>query len=345
MLLFMDGFDHYVTADITVKWTAINGGSVSIGAFGRRSSNGLRCNGGDQWVAKSPLSPAPSGNLVVFGVGMLLNDSFAGLTFQGNPVGQQIGVRLSGSHQWYLAVKTTGAIELRRGDGTLLGTTSLGLTQSVYHYIEGEIVTATSGATAKLWIDGVQALDLTGLNTANSGSNGWDTFRLASGQSMDTRFDDVYLCDGSGSLNITRRGDCRVDALYPTGAGANTGFTPLSGSNYQMVDETAPDADTTYNLAATAALKDTFPVTDAAAPGADIYGVQLLASARKLDASAAGHTPVIRIGSTDYDGTEQGLAQTYDYIRQMYEQTPEGSPQDWTSDIVNAAEFGYKKST
>ena len=38
-LLFIDGFDHYATADITKKWTTAS--AATIGVTGRRGTGGV----------------------------------------------------------------------------------------------------------------------------------------------------------------------------------------------------------------------------------------------------------------------------------------------------------------
>ena len=46
MLLYLDSFDHYATADITQRWTQLyvhtNPIAPVIGATGRRGTNGVR---------------------------------------------------------------------------------------------------------------------------------------------------------------------------------------------------------------------------------------------------------------------------------------------------------------
>jgi hypothetical protein len=54
--------------------------------------------------------------------------------------------------------------------GTLLGTMPAGtLVLNVFHYIEVEMVISTTVGRVTIFVDGVQKLNLTGVNTANGG--------------------------------------------------------------------------------------------------------------------------------------------------------------------------------
>ena len=93
------------------------------------------------------------------------------------------------------------------------------------------------------------------------------------------------MLDGSGPAPFNDfLGDVRVDARYPTAEGANSAWTPLSGTdNALMVDDPGPpytpgggpDDDTTYNSTLTVGAVDTHVIQDAPVTGAVFYGAQL----------------------------------------------------------------------
>jgi hypothetical protein len=153
------------------------------------------------------------------------------------------------------------------------------------------------------------------------------------------------VLDGSGAAPLnTFLGDCRVDARYPTAEGASSAWTPLSGTdNALMIDETAPDDDTTYNSTSTVGATDTHVVQDAPVPGAVLYGVQLCLSAKKSDAGACSLAPVVRHSGVDQVGTAFNPGTTYLYNVTPYGLNP-GTGAAWTEAGFNAAEFGYRRT-
>lgn len=155
-------------------------------------------------------------------------------------------------------------------------------------------------------------------------------------------WDDLYICDGTGSTNNDFLGDVRVQTLYPSSAGATSAFTSSSGGvNYTNVDETPANGDTDYNSSATVGATDTYGYTDIPA-SATVKGVQVNVIARKDDAGTRTIAPVVRHSGTDYVGTAQSAgAGTYSDLLQLYEQNP-GTSAAWVATDVNNAEFGAK---
>jgi hypothetical protein len=63
--------------------------------------------------------------------------------------------------------------------------------------------------------------------------------------------DDLYVCDGSGSVNNDFLGECRVLTLLPSdGNGSNNDFDTSAGGSPAdhgaMVNDTTPNDDTDY---------------------------------------------------------------------------------------------------
>ena len=99
-------------------------------------------------------------------------------------------------------------------------------------------------------------------------------------------FDDLYVCDSAGSTNNGFLGDCRIDTIYPSGAGNYTQFTPSTGSNYTCVDETAPNT-TDYVDGATVGDRDSYALGNLSALSSQtVYGVQVNAAILKDDAGS-----------------------------------------------------------
>lgn len=357
-LLFMDSFDHYVTADINEKWTQSNsasGTTVTINAAaGRRGSSGLRLNTGASTTApvmnvQKVLTPGDA--TIIIGFSLLVPATTvgtAGLAIASvrDGVTAQATLRLN---QNYTLSVTRGA-----ANGTVLGTSSGALLSAgVVAYVEWKVTIHGSAGTVDLRVNGapVAGLALTGQNTQATAVAQWQTVVLGSVENISSSglnnsktidFDDLYVLDGAGPTPWNNfLGDCRVDVRNPTGAGATTGWTPSTGANWDAVNDAAPDDDATYTSAATAGLIDTFVMQDAPT-GATIYGVQHCLSAKKTDAGGASIASVTRHGTTNYPGTAIPLSTAYTYLLQIAALNP-GTSAQWTEAEFNAAEFGYTR--
>lgn len=355
-LLFVDSFDHYDTANLLNKWTTsgLSGTAAALtitSGAGRRSTSGFRSAVGNFVIATGFIQKvlAPADATCVIGVAVSMPTGLSG------SLGYQLlSIRDGSSPQITLRVNPTMQLAVVRGasDGTVLGTTTATLAAGVLTYVELKVTIHNSAGTVEVRIGGATALTLSGVDTQNTGAAQWGSVSLgqqdgvldsitgAAGKNVD--FDDLYVCDGSGSAPWnTLLGDCRVDASLPTAAGASTGWTPSAGANWQCVDDAAPNDDTDYNQSTAVGQIDSFVVPDA--PGGTIHGVQVVLTAKKLDAGGATIAPVVRIGSTDYVGSDLTPGTTYGFLRAVYPTSP-ATAAVWTTAEFNAAEFGYKKT-
>jgi len=229
------------------------------------------------------------------------------------------------------------------------------MSAGVMAYVEWKVVIHPSAGTVEVRVNGnvVPGLNLTGQNTRASGFSTWTSVVLGtndnvgsswSGGNLNVDFDDVYVCDGSGSAPWnTFLGDCRVDALRPTAEGTSSQWTPLSGTdNAAMVNQTAPDDDTTYVSTVTSGHTDTYVTPDAPVAGAAIMGVQLNVSIKKEDAGSCAVSGVVRHSGTNYPVVLPNPGTTYAYQTVMMPTNP-GTGVAWTEAGFNAAEFGFTR--
>lgn len=330
-LRFIDGWDHYATADITRKWTSILG-SPTVQAAGRFGGNCLRISTASINVTKT--LPAAAGWVIGFAVKLPV--------LAANPL---VSLLDAGSAQVELRLAADGTLAVTRAATALTGGASaLALSTATWYYIEWKVTIADSIAanSCQVRVNGAQWINVTaGQDTKNTANATANQVRLASPASANTDFDDLYVCDSAGSLNNDFVGDCRVEALFPTGAGTTTQWTPSAGANWQCVDENPPTDDTDYVESSTAGQKDTYAMGDLASVPTAIFGVQTCLLARKTDAGSRSVAAVIRSGGADYDGATVALADTYAYLLEVREQDPDG-PASWTAAKVSAMEAGLK---
>jgi hypothetical protein len=355
----MDSFDHYATADILEKWTTQSTGAgtvaISINATGgRRSSPSFRMtcvNPSGAIASNISKTITPSDAVCIIGFSYLISTT----VFMGTAGIPVLSIRDGASPQVTLRLNSALQLIVYRGTsaGTSLGTSSIGLSTGVTAYIELKVTINNTTGTVDLRVNGASGLSLTSQNTRNTANTAWtgisfgnvdavaNTWVNAAG-TMD--HDDIYVLDGTGSAPYnTFLGDCRVDGRRGTAPGATTGWTPSTGANWQNVDDTAPDDDTTYNSAASTGLTDTFVTEDAPVAGATIYGIQHNISMKKSDAGICTIAPVIRHSGVDNAGSSMSPGTSYAYGLQIATEIAPGVA--ITESNFNAAEFGYTRLT
>lgn len=348
-LLFVDSYDHYATADFTQKWTAattaVFSSTLTVGAYGRNSTNGLRFLWSDvNSYLRLSKTLSPIGATGIAGTAIQVSGYSA--TSTQNPVMQFLN---GGTAQCSVRINGDGTLSVLRGsyNGTVLGTTTVALSTATYYYLEFKVLLSTTVGTYELRLNGTSVLSGTGANTAGAGNTAWTVFRLgsdgstnhlSSNQTWD--FDDTYVCDGNGSTNNDFLGPIRIKTVLPDGAGNYTQFTPSAGSNYQNVDDASQDGDTTYNSETTVGQKDTYTFGALGVTGT-IKGVQTNLIVRSDGAGSETVAPTWRISATDYDGTAVGISTSYADKTAIYETSP-ATASAWTVTEIDGAEFGIK---
>lgn len=336
-LRFMDGFDHYVTADLTEKWS-VKGTDIDTQSPGRFGGRCLHNYGGSSSFVRKTLDQQATW---IVGCAVLVN--------QGGGVFPTVGVGEIRDGSWVQVealIRADGTLAVFRGDSaTLLGTSgSYAIPSGVWCYIETKFSIHNSAGAVEVRVNGDTKVSLTGINTRGGAGSAVDSGNIVgvggyTGASFS--IDDVYICDDQGADNADFLGDVRVYTLYPTADGASTQWTPSAGANHECVDDTAPNDDTDYVSSGTLNQIDTYVFDDLPSGVNNIKGVAVHLSARKDDAGSRSIAPVVRMGSTNYAGTNIALGDSYTYYSQMYDNRPSDAA-DWTASDVNSAEFGVK---
>jgi hypothetical protein len=263
-------------------------------------------------------------------------------------------IACGGNLQCHFEVNSGGTLDFI--SNTNQGTSTYAFANNNEYFVEFKIVIHDSTGSMELKVadltangedaDPVSEWTLSGIDSranTNVTETAWDqvAFRhsATSGQS---RYDDIYICNGAGSTNNDFLGNIFVETLNPDGAGNSTQLTPSAGSNYQNVDETTkPDDDTTYNTADADGETDLYTVSNPTKT-TDPLGVQVQALVRTTDADRRTIRLPIRNNAVDSEGSDIGiLADTYQGRSRILETDANGDP--WTNSLINGLEIGIKR--
>ena len=358
---FLDSAGQHYT-DIGTKWNGSTPNYASIEANTGRGGNTptIRFAAGNGFGGPSMLSVDLEGEVpgLVWGTRMaiaqLFPDQGANYNFMhfwttlGNI---QVGARveLDGTITFgrYPANMTTA----NNQNPVVLGTTSSARTLqlNVLRYLEVEITFSTSAGTIKVWIDGVQVMNLSGLNTSPNSGTPWCTragfTTNNNGSRVFVRFQDTYMHDLTGSRNNARSGDVAINALLPNSTISQQSTTVGAATAHGAVNQAASDGDTSYNSFGSAGQQDIYDVPAMAGNSATpVIAVGVLAFARKDDAGVNTGSPVARSGGTDFAGTAKPLSTSYSYVRTVVEQDP-ADASSLTISKVNNMQFGYLRAS
>jgi hypothetical protein len=256
-----------------------------------------------------------------------------------------IQINDGGSNQVDLRIFGGVGHELRvtRNGTTLAETSGLNMAANTWYYIEFKVVIHNSTGSFEVRLNGVSKLSGSNVDTQNTGNATADRIELCGsndGPNVDTYIDDLIIMDGTGSVNNAFLGDYGVKIIRPDGAGNYSQWTPSAGSNYQNVDETLVDDDTTYNSSGTAAQKDSYTFSAVGETGG-VAGIILLATMRKDDAGSRTARQLTRVASTDYFGATESVLDSFQVHKQVQETNP-NTAAAWTVSEIDGAEFGVE---
>ena len=352
MLYFIDGFDHYVAADLPKKgWVELNyGGTIAISPTeGRRGRGALKLTHNISAFARVG---HPMNNLATAVVGFAIKSG------ELHPVSNNgwcsWGFRDVADFQVFFRFDMgNGVIYAYRGHSStpvLLGQTAPGVfNPAIWTYVETKVTFDNSTGVVNLRVNGLEVLDLIDQDTQNTAHAYADSLVLSNQTSLgwlsqvgvgSTWFDDVYIADTTGDAPTNDfLGDCRVDVLYPNGEGVTQQWTPSTGvTHYTLVDESVPNV-TDYVEDSITGHQELFDFANLTTVTGNIYGVQLNLTAMKDDSGSRLINPLCRSGGVTYDSANQALSTYYTDIQKLWTEDP-ATDAPWTESGVNGAQFG-----
>lgn len=258
---------------------------------------------------------------------------------------------LSNSNSTSSVLPTTG-ISLRRSvigflevvnnnsSAVIATSTNPCLPMACWHYLE---IRYKYGATGDIQVrvENVDVINLSGIDTRGTATGIQNLALFSSVTSTSTYFDDLYICDSTGTTNNTFLGPVVVHTLTPS-LDAQADFTRNTGTNnYSCVNEIPHDSATSYVSSNIAGKRDLYEMSDISGSTniGPIVGVQSNARGQALGTPASFALTVESAG-----GTQVGLSKTQttgawmtDF--EIFEKQADGSA--WTLTTVNNAKAGF----
>jgi len=324
-LIFCDGFDHYSTAELNLKWNVAINNLVIQNTIARNGGQAVYFAGNDPSLNKTLSNN--STNLIA-GVAFYPTSFSSGIF--GNGI---FSFGYNGADQISIIPTITGGLQVvfngfsngwANSPNTVLGTTSSGLLNlNVWNYIEVQTnFTSAASGYVNINLNGQSAhtLSLTGIATLTSGSIPGIN-QVALGHSLSSNgdnsiyYDDFYLCDNTGTTNNTFLGDIKVITLTPSASGRLNQFTQTGGTtggHYTAVNEIPADGDTSYVASSTVGNIEDYKLSTLPGVGA-VYGIQVVAYVRKDDAGARSLAIGVGNGSTESFNSGSYLTESYQF--------------------------------
>lgn len=362
MLLFYDNpYDLTSTTAIERGWMNGNAslgfgaGIVSTDAPRARAKWFSSSTNGVPWV-KTPGNdggPVPSGAKFIIGMRYrcpAFGDHYICAVLQGGNWQGYLARNVDGTISWYRG-------EFHSGSAVLVAGPSIyALNTNTNYYIELELTIDDATGTVDVYIDGINRLSASGLDTKATASASWNQFTLPGGffNNGNQYCTDVYVCDGQDGTAAspaqaqafnTPLGDVKVEYLGAEAGNATyTDWVCSTGTDRgAMVDDgsAGPDDDSTYVFSDTPGDKVSFTLEDLPITTLDVLAVMPVASMTKNDAGSRVVKPLHRISGVDYYGTpiEAPAQGSYRFLVEVMTKSP-ATGVAWTPSEVNGMEGG-----
>ena len=336
-LIFMDGFDLYSGPTDPAFSGVYSGAGYNTNWL---STTAGRYGGGALYINayyESITKPLPSPQAEIW-LGFAYNCAGGYPVFINfnSPSGQELQLQYAAS---------TGLWTVLR-NGTQVGSTvTCSIGSGVYHWLEMhyKIGTSTSGIF-ELWIDGVQQINLTGVNTSAYGNTTFTSFTFGGNNNALTGFiDDMYIVVPGGANNTGRLGDSRIETLRPTSdAGPNNGTPSAGTSHFAMVNEVQNDgATTTITVTNASGQEELFGMASLAGTPTTISAVKVAVVAEETTAGTCTVEAVLVSGGTKAVGASAPLTTAFGVVSNFWEADPNTSAA-WTAAAVNAMRCGFQ---
>ena len=234
-------------------------------------------------------------------------------------------------------------IQVRRG-ATVLWTTATGgsVTFGHWNWLEFKIYCDNTNGVVEIRRGGTTILSEPGDTQENSAVNYHAGLFINNSHSRELFWDNLYVCDSTGTKNNGFLGPSRVVTMLPVSDGDESDWTPQSGlDHYAMVDE-MPLVD--YNDFVDSVVvddKDLWGYANVADIGDTIHAVQVITDAQSVDGAGVSLKTLTKTGVTETADSGLPLKTSFLALPRIMEVQPGGAG-DWTEAALNVYQFGVQ---
>lgn len=338
-LLALESFDNYADGtDMRRRWGLQDSASINqnVGRYADGQGVGL---------------PQGANQIITFPLPSTESELWVGFAYRLGPTASNYGsghailsLARGNNVQVSLLMHSGGGIAVRRSTTTdIADAVNCFPAFGQWYYVEVRCVISDSVGVVEIWVDGVQVLNATGLDTFNNSciDGTIDHIRVGGSNNADPEWDDLYVLNTAGTLNNGRMGEVAIEMLIPNATGNRADFTASPAvANYLNVDDGAiPDDDTTYNHSSTVDDDELYNFANRSLAADTVPAVLVRNLVRKEEAGDRLIRALTRQNAVEGEGAAQGVGAEYRYHDHIFEENPDG-PTGWTTTTLDAAEFG-----
>jgi len=228
--------------------------------------------------------------------------------------------------------------------------TDIGIKANRWYYLEWHFLVQSSGGAYELRVNGETVLEATGVDMAYRSWDGWSSIKLFS-HGYDCVLDDLYVLNGSGSVNNDFLGDVRIVTKKPDST-LTSNWTPHgeSENHAALVDVPIEPltsrkwTETGYVEASVTDTDDFYGFEDLSDEFAygTIHAIQLQTVSRVTNPQMMTLKMIcLQTGGEDVVDTTKLMWDDYGLETSLVETNPDTSNL-WTHTDLNAAEFGVE---
>jgi hypothetical protein len=340
-LLWIDGFEGYGTSgtpSLTMRgYTVVNGsGYVAFGIATGRISGYSVYNSGSSNPATSTFETPALTTDPTFIVGCAL--SFSNTTTSSPTFSMYDNATLGIN----VTISTTG-VSVQLG-ATTIATYSTTLYASTWYYIEMKVFCHSTSGSVEVRINDSAVISLIGVNTKTGSDSYYNRFLISTPAQLNVNyyfFDDLYICDGSGTSANDFLGSCHVIGIFPNADTSTEQWTPSTGtSHYALVNEN-PANSTNYVSTSTQAQEDLWTYSSLNGTGT-IVGLQVTTTANlSSGTSIILESPIVSNGVVELGPDNTVTSASYLDFRHISTTDP-NTGAAWTIAGLSAAQIGIK---
>ena len=315
--VFIDGFEH----NSLNLWIPYNSPTITTGLIGNYAA--YLSGGNYRWIFRD--------------FGITLSEIYIAfkIKFTGG-IDPIIYLRDSSNNYIFGIRGNSGYLKLYRGyyTGTVLATGTKVITTNNIYLIEIYYLPRNTSGSIVVKIDGVEDVSYSGDST--NGLENIRSMQFGCGSQITTGIIDDVIVDDSDWI-----GNTKIRGLAISGVGNSSQWTPLSGNNYENVDE-VPYNDSDYNYTNSVGNIDTYALNNI---DWDVYSIKCIQIHCRIGYEG-NPTPthiqlVTRVNGTDYFSSDFDPSTSYNNVINVWDLNPDDS-QIWEEADINALEIGIK---